>query len=160
MWFTCICSLALVGLAQLAAAQPAPSRRTREADVVGCYALFDRAGRPAADSLYWAPATARLDSGGRAVKLTPRFDAGRPAGRPGAFRWSVGAGDSLHVTFHNGFSGTEFVLAPASNGDTLRGRAWEHWDEAPPFDTDAGAATAVRIGCPDTGSGARRRPDA
>lgn len=75
-------------------------------------------------------------------------------------RWSVGAGDSLHVTFHNGFSGTEFVLAPGSKGDTLRGRAQEHWYSGPPFDTDAGVSTAVRIACPDTGNGGRRGPDA
>jgi hypothetical protein len=160
MRFTGICFLALFGLAQLTGAQSAPARRAQEADVVGCYALFDRTGRPAADSLYWAPAIARLDSSGRALKLAPKFDAGRPAGQPGAYRWSVGAGDSLRVLFHTGFSGTEFVLSRASRGDTLRGRAREHWDFGPPFYTDAGAATAVRIACPITGSSGRREPDA
>jgi hypothetical protein len=80
------------------------------------------------------------------VKLTPKFDAGRSGG-PGSYRWTVDPpGDSLRVLFHSGFSGTEFVLALAGVGDTLRGQAVEHWDFKP--DTHAGSATAVRIECP------------
>ena len=73
--------------------------------VVGCYAFFDSAGRAASEKLYWAPATARLDSNGHAVKLTPKLDAGALHGGPGSYRWSINAtGDSLRVLFHNGFS--------------------------------------------------------
>jgi hypothetical protein len=116
--------------------------------VVGCYAFFDSAGRAASEKLYWAPATARLDSNGRAVKLTPKFDAGAPRGGPGSYRWSItAAGDTLRVLFHNGFSGTEFAFAWVGRVDTLRGRAQEHWDAGPPFVTVAGSATGVRIPC-------------
>ena len=140
--------ICLVGFADVGRAQSV------HPGLVGCYAFFDRAGRPAMDSLYWAPATARLDSGGRAVKLTPRFDPGRPAPGPGAYGWSIGGlGDSLHVLFHNGFSGTEFVLGRTDRGDTLRGRAREHWDFGPPYATEAGSATAVRISCQDAAGG-------
>lgn len=137
----------LVSVAGVARAQ-----RVRPA-VAGCYAFFDQAGRPASESLSWAPATARLDSSGRAVKLTPKFDEGRQSG-PGAYRWSlVSPGDSVHVMFHNGFSGTAFLLAQVPSGDTLRGRAREYWDFGPPFETEAGPASAVRIACPEGGAG-------
>lgn len=145
--------LALAGSSTVARAQVAPHT------VVGCYAFFDRAGRSAAESLYYAPATARLDSGGHAVKLSPKFDRGQPRG-PGSFRWSLGGpGDSLRVLFHSGFSGTEFVFGQPVVSDTLHGRAVEHWDSGPPFRTNAGTATAVRIECPRTPESDHVSPD-
>ncbi len=150
--------LSLFGLASVTDVGRAQSVRR---NVVGCYALLDRAGRPAAGSLYWAPATARLDAGGRAVKLTPQFDAGRPAPAPGAYTWSIRSpGDSLRLWFHNGFSGTELVLGRATRGDTLRGRARVHQDFGPPFVTEAGPVSAVRIPCPSAAEAGRREPDA
>jgi hypothetical protein len=125
--------------------------------VSGCYAFFHRSGRPAAESLYWAPSTGRLAPGGAAERLTPVRDAGGPAGLPGAYGWSVDSlGDSLRVVFHNGHSGTAFIFGLRTDGDTLRGRARSHWDVGPPFASDAGAASAVRISCDaSTGSGSR-----
>ena len=130
-------------------------------EVAGCYALFGRGGRPASGTLYWAPATARLDPDGRAIRLTPSLDAGRPSG-PGAYRWSTDSTtDSLRVLFHNGFSGTEFMFAWTGAGadDTIRGRAREFWD-AGPRRTEAGAASAIRIACAATGLTGPSAPDA
>jgi hypothetical protein len=127
---------------------PASVGAAAQRQLVGCYAFFDRSGRAAAKSLYWAPATARLDSNGHAVKLTPQFDPGRDTDGPGAYRWSLTPrADSVNVLFHTGFSGTEFRFAVPERGDTLRGRARQHWDFGPPFETDGGPATAVRISC-------------
>ena len=121
--------------------------------VVGCYALFDSAGRSAAGRFYWAPATTRLEPGGRAVKLTPERDSGNAVRTPGAYRWTVTpGGDSLRLVFHSGFSGTDFLLHLSQPGDTLRGRALGNWDLGPRYGTDEGAAMAVRIACPQEGS--------
>jgi hypothetical protein len=124
-----------------------PARVAPESGVVGCYAFLDGTGRSADESLYWAPATGRLDAGGRAIRLTPTLDSGRVTG-PGSYRWSLNSGgDSLRVRFHNGFSGTEFILSYPARGDTLRGHARARRDYGPPFGGEAGAATAVRIAC-------------
>lgn len=117
--------------------------------VAGCYALFDSAGRSAAGRFHWAPATTRLEPGGRAVKLTPERDSGSLAPLPGTYRWTITMrGDSVRVVFHSGFSGTVFLFSMSTPGDTLRGRALGNWDFGPPFTTNEGAAMAVRMACP------------
>jgi lipopolysaccharide export system permease LptF/LptG-like protein len=131
------------------------TRADLEARLPGCYAFFDHAGRPASDSLYWAPAIGRLDSGGRAAKLGSATTAGR---RRDNNNWRVDARtDTVRVLFHSGFSGTEFILGLRPHGDTLRGRAVEHWDFGPPFSNDAGVVSAVRIACPADGRGGASR---
>jgi len=118
--------------------------------IVGCYAFFDRNGRPASDSLPWAPTTGRLFEGGRAQKLTP---GPHPVTGPGRFepRWRVDpVTDTLRVLFSSGFEGTEFVLGFRQRRDTLRGRAVTHIDVGPPFSSERGSASAIRIPCPPT----------
>ena len=118
------------------------------ATILGCYALLDHRGRSAAESLYWSPAMARLYTGGSAGKWTFEADTGVPATSPGNYNWAIDSvGDTLRLLFHSGFSGTEFILGVAGVGDTLRGRAVEHWDFGPPYETDGGRASAVRIAC-------------
>jgi len=136
----------LLATIALAASSRAGHAQIARPPVAGCYAFLDGAGRPASDSLYWAPATARLYPDGRAVKLTPKFDLGRGRG-PVAYRWSIDdGGDSLKVGFSSGYSGTEFAFALPERSDTLHGRALEHWDFHPPG-TKPVPATAVRIAC-------------
>ena len=121
-----------------------PARADWIARLPGCYALFDHADRPASSSLYGAPDRVRLEIGGRASKLTSRAtsDEMEQAG------WRVDARtDTVHVVFRR-FSGTEFLFALRPRGDTLFGRAVEHWDLGPRSE-DAGPAWAVRIPCPD-----------
>jgi hypothetical protein len=141
-------------------ASPVPPVVVRAANppwLAGCYALFNRAGRPAAESLYWAPSYARLDSGG-AGTATALDSAGHERGPRdrrdsltigrGTRSWHVDSlADTVRLLFHSGFSGTEFLLGFRRGSDTLRGRAVEHWDFGPPFETNAGQATAVRIPC-------------
>jgi hypothetical protein len=118
--------------------------------VVGCYALFDRAGRPAAGHLAWAPSLTRLDTapGQRAWKLDTAMRAEPPAAAETETRyWAVDSlADTIRITFHNGFTGTKFVLGFRTGGDTLRGRAIEYGD-AGPTDRDVGTASAIRIPC-------------
>ena len=130
-------------------------------DLAGCYALFDHAGRPASDSLYFAPAYARLETVRRSRARTgmprswgvTRLDTARRAmtgndDQRGFLFWAPDSlSDSVRVMFHTGFSGTEMILGPpAARSDTLRGRAIGHWDFRD--DTDEGRVTAVRVPCP------------
>jgi hypothetical protein len=119
--------------------------------IVGCYAFFDRNGRPASDSLSWAPATARLFEGGRAQKLTPGAHPVTGAGRLEP-TWRIDpATDTVHLIFSTGFSGTQFRLGFHQRRDTLWGRAVTFIDVGPPFSTEEGSAFAVRVPCPSTG---------
>ena len=135
--------------------QPPVSRLIRTATpvgLVGCYALFDHRGRPAAESLYWAPAATRLDTipPHQAWKLDAHGRRMVPADRPlePLPSWAVDSlTDTVRIEFHSGLSGTVFVLGFRRGRDTLRGRAEGHWDMGPPWVTDAGAASAVRIRC-------------
>ena len=114
--------------------------------VIGCYALFDARGEPASHSLYGAPDFVQLDSAfisdsagmraseRRAIPLdsvgAPRSARGANFGGP---RWTVDSlSDTLRLTFHDGFSGSSFVVAPASSMmDTLTGWALESFDVGP-----------------------------
>lgn len=127
------------------------------ADMAGCYALFDKHGRPASKSLYFAPPMVRLDttarpgdpSGWRLTKLGPDGDpVTNESGLRGFQYWTVHtAPDSVQIHFHTGFSGTEMILpARGPAAETLRGRALEHWDMGPSTN-DAGQVTAVRVRC-------------
>lgn len=133
--------------------------------LAGCYALFDRRGKPASDSLYWAPDRMRLET----ERATPRpYGASARAWRLSKLGpqpdghgheilyWARDtlSSDSIHVVFSSGFSGTVLTLPATAPGDTLKGRATEVWDSGPPFETDGGGVTAVRVPCMD-GSGAR-----
>jgi hypothetical protein len=168
-----ILQLVSVGLAAAIAQWNASSsqqfplaRETLRPAAVGCWALFGSKGERAQGSLYWAPATTRLDSAPerpsdyealRRFRHLERFDvAGRSMDTTGAGRrrtrsgWSADSlTDSIRLRFHTGFSGTEFVLAlpdHAQHPDTLFGRAFETWDMGPSL-TDRGAAHAVRQAC-------------
>jgi hypothetical protein len=119
--------------------------------IVGCYAFFDRNGRPASDSLSWAPTTGRLLEGGKAQKLTPPAHQVTGPGRLGP-TWRIDpATDTVRVVFSTGFTGTEFLLGFRQRRDTLWGRAVTHIDVGPPFSSDEGSASAVRIPCPTSG---------
>lgn len=133
-------------------------------DMLGCYAIRDGNGRTASDSLYFVPQRVRLDSAAASPQV--RAFAGAPAwllarldtaGRGLAdearttrfLYWAADSlSDSIHVRFSTGFSGTELIVLPrAAPGDTLRGRAVEHRDMGPPFTTDAGPVTMIRVPC-------------
>ena len=135
------------------------------ADVVGCFALRWTPRRPPQQEYYRASAQVRLDTAVRTLR-TPRsvpgvarqlarLDAGGRAMDTVAARtwaappaWSADSlTDSIRVSFLDGFSGAMFVFAAAPGADTLPGRAENHWDSGPPFVTDLGTATAVRVYC-------------
>jgi hypothetical protein len=166
-------SVAIVTLAFARCGRPRVSTRdaARTADriswatLVGCWALYDSAGRRANETLYWAPFVARLDSaaplGVRALR--PRH---HPAykldslGRRDTTRltsagrllstWSTDSlADTVRIAFNSGYSGTILILGipkTAKRLDTLRGRALEFWDAGPAV-TPAGGAHAVRVAC-------------
>lgn len=153
------------------ASVPRPSSRPNlnlPRDLVGCYALFDRRGRPASDSLYFAPSHVRLDSAalGKAERGNPtgprwaltKLDANlRPLhgehGVPPSLYWSAESNPvRVRMMFHTGFSGSELIFDAPRTRDTLRGRALEYWDFGPPFTTKAGRVTAVRVPCSDSTS--------
>jgi hypothetical protein len=154
------------------ASESAPSARHQlnlPRDLVGCYALFDRRGRPASDSLYFAPSHVRLDSaalpsveredltGDRWART--KLDAslqpvhGERDRRPPSLYWTAEPNpERVRMMFHTGFSGTELIFDAPRTRDTLRGRALQHWDFGPPFTTKAGRVTAVRVPCSDSTS--------
>ena len=138
-----------------------PLRLTLREDVVGCYALYAH-GR-LLDSSYYnsAPSVelsaATFDSvqglGGASRHLLP-LDVDEAYRRRVAEAdfgpsWSADSlSDSVRLSFVDGFSGTELVLAaPPEKPDTLRGRVFESWDFGPPFETTHGPAYAVRRPC-------------
>lgn len=147
------------------------ARNGLPAGVVGCWALFDDDGRRAEARFYWSPSIVRLDSapnpvsardGPGTVRRVHRLDSLRQpmddervqGRRELAEMFSYWTADSLadqiRVRFSSGHSGSRFVFAlpdSSSTGDTLTGRATEHWD-IPPYRNDAGRAYAVRIACP------------
>ena len=130
-------------------------------DLLGCWALYDSAGRRAEASLYWAPPFVQLDSslprnprhrgpGRQAHKLDSlhrRIETSRSL--EGSIWWTDSLVDTVQMVFSNGFSGTRFKLGVPKRRrvpDTLRGRAIEFWDEGPTM-TLAGSASAVRVSC-------------
>ena len=143
-----VLSLYLALPAESQAQVTAPDTAAVRRQLVGCYALFDSSGRAAARTLYWAPALARLDSNGYAVKLTPPPDAEPATHRALTYHWRLTpTADSVEILFHTGLSGTRFRFAVPARADTLRGHARQLWDFGPPGETDGGPATAVRISC-------------
>lgn len=162
-----LCGVAAIVVAGAAYARGSMAGRTGTSALpgrmAGCWALYDGAGRPASDSLYFAPARVRLrtersDRPGGDFSAGPlwkivRVDASggdvpNPRDPRGVFEnWWYGRDGKIHVNFSSGFSGTEFILPAAVQADTLHGSAVEHWDAGPPFHTDAGRVTAVRIAC-------------
>jgi hypothetical protein len=161
-------ALASIGLASCGEGD-SPARPTDHVvlprDMVGCYAIYDERGRPASERLYFAPPKVRLEATpfshrfhGGAVRdstwLLTRLDAaGRPlpahSGREPFLYWAAdSASDNIRIMFSSGLSGSELTFDPryAAN-DTLHGRAQEHWDFGPPFRTNAGRITAIRIPC-------------
>ena len=126
-------------------------------DLVGCYALYDHRGRPASDSLYFAPPMVRLKAdpypvrGDSAWRLTKLDSAGRVDSDPDAHRgtqyWSAESlSDSIRIRFHTNFSGSELFVNTRAGTDTLHGHAVEHWDIGPSTN-DAGPVTAIRVHC-------------
>jgi hypothetical protein len=170
LWTSAVLALGLAAIAVLGGiawwrtrpeAPPLP-RRTLRLEVLGCYALFGADGRRVDTTYYNASPLVRLDSGsasgtvdsvaGMLRDLVALDTLGRPSrttrGLLGPTWTADSLSDTIRVSFVNGFSGAEFVLAaPPRGGDTLRGRAVEHWDFGPAT-TRRGAAHAVRIACP------------
>lgn len=139
------------------------ARSALRAEALGCWALYGADGRPAPFTLFLAPAVARLDSTRGSLPSTQltsrdafRVDsrdqrlAHRYNGREQA-HWSADSlSDSIRIGFSNGHSGSRLVLAlpaGAATADTLRGRAYEHWDFGPPWYTFHRSAYAVRQPC-------------
>lgn len=162
-----VCGVAVIVVAAAAYARESMAARKDGAAglpgrMAGCWALYDGAGRPASDSLYFAAARVRLQTtrtSGRRVSSAaePRWkivrldangaDVARTHDPSGELEnWWYGGDGRIHVQFSSGFSGTEFIL-PSVRGDTLHGRAVEHWDFGPPFSTNGGKVTVVRIAC-------------
>ena len=155
--------LALLGCgSERPVGQPLSARPPTPEGLAGCYALFDRGGRPASDSLYFAPSHVRLlttereptpfsDSTVREWALTKLDGRRRPVredGRAGWLYWGMrSAGDTVVMSFHTRYSGSRlFFEVPPGPVDTLRGRAEEYFDIGASV-SDAGAVTAVRVSC-------------
>ena len=122
------------------------------AELLGCYALYDHRGRPAAESLYWAPVATRLDTipphGAWKLDATGQRMGPEVMAREPWPTWTIDSlADTVRIEFHSGFSGTLFVLGFRRGNDTLHGHALSERDIGPPWVTDAGAATAVRVRC-------------
>lgn len=140
----------LLALANVAWTRPAAGQARTETpsrplqDLPVCYALLHGSGRPASDSLYWAPAAVRVQPNGVLERLgdKKRSDGGRS-------RWMRDSlSDSVQLAFSSGFSGTVFTLASSSSAHLLIGRATQFWDFGPPYETDGGPVGAMRIHCP------------
>src|SRR6266550_3729151 len=134
--------------------QPRDALRT---ELIGCYELYTAAGKLLDSTFYNSSPRVRLDSTAlgitardtvpgvfrRLVRLDPN---GRPVDLddPG-FRawWADSLTDSVRLSFSDGFSGAQVILAVAGRGDTLLGRIEEHWDFAPP--NSRGRVRAVRV---------------
>ena len=146
-------ALLLVTLAGCASEAPGA------ASFVGCYALFYSAGERVDSTANHAAPAVRLDTsrygpgpGNGQYRLSRLTEIGAPprapeaAGRIPPTWWLSPAGDSLYLSFVNGFEGASFAFEiPRARADTLRGRTENITDYAPP----AGGrdAFAVRIAC-------------
>ncbi|HYW14142.1 MAG TPA: hypothetical protein VE871_19410 [Longimicrobium sp.] len=143
---------------------PSVARVVLPRDMAGCYTVHDRHGGPTPDSLYFAPPRVRLHAepasrqardraGGTAWALTKLDAGGRPAESRERDRlllyWAADTlSDSVRINFNAGLSGSELIVLPRpAPADTIRGRAVEHWDMGPPFTTEAGPVTMIRIAC-------------
>jgi hypothetical protein len=139
---------------------PPPARHALRREVPGCYAIFDEDRKPAHVNLYGPSPQVLLvgtpDTGTRR-DIILLDSTGAPSRQPpdgvfNGFAWTADSlSDTVRVSFHNGFSGAAVALRVPTDaelriGDTLRGRAVEHWDFGNPV-TDAGDAFAVRVPC-------------
>lgn len=144
-----------------ASAAPAlPVRLTSPARLSGCYALYTVDGKSVDGRFYNASPLVRLDTQRigrvtapgvyrRLVRLDGagnRLDAGEPRESFGPLWARAEKGDSIEISFSDGFSGAALVLGASGVGDTLRGRIEEHWDLGPST-TSQGRAYAVRVPC-------------
>lgn len=140
----------LLALANVGWSRPAAGQARAETlskpfqDLPACYALLHGSGRPASDSLYWAPAAVRVQPNGVVERLGDKKRSDR--GRSGWMRDSLS--DSVRLAFSSGFSGTVFTLTSGRTTGLLIGRATQFWDFGPPFETDGGPVGARRIHCP------------
>ena len=123
--------------------------------LVGCYELRGAKGdrvdsgyygasprvQLLSDSVFIWRVAARLDKTGR--RIDP-INSRSPFGP----HWMVDSlSDSIWISFHNGFSGAAFILAPLHGSvHKLVGRAQESWDFTPTI-TPRGTASAVRVRC-------------
>ena len=136
-------------------------RRTLPRELVGCWALYAEDGERVDTSYHNAAPVVRLegthlhphpdtqpDMLRRAVALDTLGRTMRGSGGVHGVSWAVNAsGDSVRVSFVDGFSGAIFTFSvPERRGDTMRGWAEEHWDFGPA--ADRGRASAVRVQCP------------
>jgi hypothetical protein len=136
--------------------QPRDALKT---ELIGCYALYTPAGKLLDSTFYNSSPLVRLDStplGITARDTVPgvfrrlvRLDSnGRPID-PDAPRfrawWADSLTDSVRLSFSDGFSGAQVILAASGRGDTLVGRIEEHWDFAPP--NSRGRVRAIRVHC-------------
>jgi hypothetical protein len=131
---------------------PADARPPMPEGLAGCYALFVRGGRPASDSLYFAPSHVRLLTTRREPTLISDTDStfmGWALTKLDSQLWGMhSTRDSVMLAFHTGLSGSLlFFGIPPGPVDTLHGRAEEHWDFGPPFSNDGGPVMAVRVPC-------------
>lgn len=142
---------------------PQPARAALRAEVVGCWALFDRQGRPAEGHIDWAPAFVALEAMDTASVRSPRRPAVRfdttwsplplelEPGIRGWVKWQADSlTDSIRISFSNGFSGSSFVFAMVQHApfpDTIHGYAREFYDYGPPWSKAMGSTTAVRVPC-------------
>ncbi len=140
-----------------------PARAALRQGAVGCWALFDDRGRPAEGHIYWAPTFVALDADDDAAQRSPDRPAVRlgaawnrlplelEPGIPGWVKWRADSlTDSIRITFSNGFSGSNFVLALGQEDpvpDTIYGYAREYYDAGPPWTKAVGSAMAVRVPC-------------
>ena len=149
-------------------AQDPTSRRSRDARLVGCYALLDPSGLPASRSLYGAADFVQLDTAVDTLSRPDRvalrligFDSSgarvqhRGVGEYGAPVWAADSlSDTVRLSFHNGLSGTTFVLTPSSpKMDTLRGWADESFDLGPTSERYS-PVHAIRRSCSGLGKNA------
>ena len=138
-------------------------RDALRAELVGCYAIYTRAGKLLDSTFYNSSPLVRLDStplGITAHDTVPgiiramaRLDqSGRPLDQTPPTRFSFRSwyadslSDSIRISFSNGFSGAEAILAAPGRVDTLWGRIVENWDVGPTTNS-RGRIYAVRVRC-------------
>ena len=159
----------VLGSASGAQDRPRLLRNALRRDLVGCYKLMTARGQLLdphtfynASPLVYLDSTPRPHIGasgrdyGTVRRLLVLLDSTAhqirrevPPYAPLGPSWSVDSlGDSLFVSFVDGFSGAELAVgAPHGVGDTLRGWITDNWDFGPPFVVPHGRGMAVRVRC-------------
>ncbi len=133
-------------------------------ELLGCFALYTPRGKLLDSTFYNSSPRVRLDS--LAVGITARdtmpgvvrrmwrldaagqrLDRDDPQSLFGRVWWADSLTDSVRLSFSDGFSGAEVILAaPNPAADTLNGRIEEHWDMGPTTN-QRGRVRAVRVRC-------------